>query len=131
MKMTKKIAYWIPPLVWMVIIFLLSSRPRFTATGEPLEDFLIFKMLHMFEYGLLASLLFNALFNTVTRNILNAMRLAGTVAVLYAASDELHQIYIPTRSGSPRDVIIDAIGILIALFVIFSLMQKAKTKKRM
>lgn len=116
--MIKKIVVWIPPLACMLFIFYLSSQSRFTATGEPIEDFLIFKILHMIEYGVLTGLLFNALFNSVTRNMSRAIRYAGVIAVLYALSDELHQMYVPTRSGTLRDVGIDTIGICIALYLI-------------
>lgn len=127
--MNKKLLYWIPPLAWMTIIFYLSSQPRFTATGEPLEDFLIFKVLHMCEYGLLAGLLFNALYNTVTRHVLRAIRLAGIIAVTYAASDEFHQMFVSTRSGTVRDVLIDTAGILIVLYIIFKTLSTAKSRK--
>lgn len=116
--MIKKIVVWIPPLACMLFIFYLSSQSRFTATGEPIEDFLIFKILHMIEYGVLTCLLFNALFNSITRNMSRAIRYAGVIAVLYALSDELHQMHVPTRSGTLRDVGIDTIGICIALYLI-------------
>lgn len=125
----KKMLYWLPPLAWMAIIFYLSSQPRFTATGEPLEDFLIFKILHMCEYGLLAGLLFNALYNTFTHHVMSAIRLAGIISITYAASDELHQMYVPTRSGTVRDVLIDTVGILIVLYVIFKTFHKPKSSK--
>ncbi|MBP9815737.1 VanZ family protein [Candidatus Woesebacteria bacterium] len=129
--MIKKIIYWAPPLIWMGIIFYLSSKPQFTATGEILEDFLIFKTLHMAEYGLLALLLFNALYNTVTQNFYNAIRLSWVFSVLYGASDELHQIFIPTRGGTPRDVFIDALGITLVLYIIYHTRQRPASKKRM
>ena len=36
---------------------------------------------------------------------------------LYAGLDEIHQLFVPERSGQIRDVLIDAIGIGIGLFV--------------
>ncbi len=130
-KMIKKIIYWAPPLIWMGIIFYLSSKPRFTATGEVLEDFLIFKTLHMGEYGLLALLIFNALYNTVTQNFYNAIRLSWVFSILYAATDEFHQIFIPTRSGTPRDIVIDALGITLVLYIVYHTRRKPASKKSM
>lgn len=36
---------------------------------------------------------------------------------LYASIDEIHQLFVPERSGQIKDVLIDAIGIGIGLFV--------------
>jgi VanZ family protein len=125
----KKIIYWVPPLFVMLLIFRLSSQPRFTATGEPLEDFLIFKLLHMCEYGLLAALLFNALYNTFVQKLLPAIRYAGIIAILYAMTDEFHQVFVPTRSGTIRDVGIDGLGIFIMLYLISKTMRSQKARK--
>ena len=37
--------------------------------------------------------------------------------VCYAILDEIHQLFVPDRSGQIRDVLIDSIGILIGIFV--------------
>ena len=37
---------------------------------------------------------------------------AFVVGVLYAVTDELHQMLVPGRQGSLRDVLIDAAGVL-------------------
>lgn len=116
--MIKKYIHWMPPLLLMAVIFMLSSKPRFTATGEYVEDFFIFKTIHAGEYGYLALLMFNALYKTITQNLTKAIRLAGVLSISYAATDEFHQIFIPTRSGTPRDVLIDGVGIVIVLFLI-------------
>ena len=39
------------------------------------------------------------------------------VGVMYAISDEIHQLMVDGRSGNVRDVIIDSIGILIGIMV--------------
>jgi len=38
----------------------------------------------------------------------------GVAALLYAASDEWHQSFVPGRTATPRDVAIDAVGICLA-----------------
>ena len=44
------------------------------------------------------------------------------ISVLYAVSDEIHQIFVPSRVGAVADVFIDSLGatlgICIALFAI-------------
>ena len=40
------------------------------------------------------------------------------VVVLYAASDEFHQLFVPSREASVRDVLIDSAGAILALILI-------------
>lgn len=41
--------------------------------------------------------------------------LAWFAATLYAASDEIHQLFVPGRSGQLSDVILDSIGALVGI----------------
>jgi VanZ family protein len=43
------------------------------------------------------------------------------IAVLYAASDEFHQRFVPSREASVRDVMIDSIGAVFALLFLWFL----------
>ena len=36
-------------------------------------------------------------------------------SLFYAATDELHQAFVPGREGRPRDIFIDLFGILLGL----------------
>ena len=50
---------------------------------------------------------------------------------LYAISDEIHQIFVPGRSGEPRDVLIDTSGVLVGICLVrfhFSLRERRKRK---
>jgi VanZ family protein len=107
----KLIFYWLPPLLLMAIIFFLSSRQGIAVTHTFLYDFIIFKTLHMLEYGLLTLLFARALHKTSNLPKKDVILLAGMLALLYGMFDELHQTYVPTRSGAIRDVFIDGIGI--------------------
>ena len=79
------------------------------------------KLAHMSEYGLLALLLvwhlsyYEALKNQYLRRLL----LALCIAVLYAATDELHQRFVPGRSGQISDVCIDGAGALLGILFCF------------
>lgn len=42
-------------------------------------------------------------------------RYALTAGILYAASDELHQYFVPGRACQLRDVVIDGLGVLIGV----------------
>jgi VanZ family protein len=102
---------WLPPLALMGLIFLLSARPRTSITEVYLIDFLIFKTLHMIEYALLYFFLFRALWPGHKSK--KAYVWAFAICVLYAASDEIHQTYVPGREGRRRDVVIDTAGMLL------------------
>ncbi len=113
--MRRGIRYWLPPLLWMGIIFYFSSRPRVTITHTYIYDFVIFKLFHMIEYGILYFLLFRALFSASKTKLTVSQKhlIAILLAVTYAISDEIHQTFIPTREGRVRDVFIDTVGILL------------------
>ena len=110
--MAKKIIfYWLPAVVWMIMIFYLSSKTRIKISEDTLINFIVFKILHMIEYAGLCFWLFRAFSSTITKSHLpEKLFLALFFTILYAVSDEIHQTFIPTREGVIRDVTIDAIG---------------------
>ena len=66
--------------------------------------------------------------------LLFAMRLAisCTVCLLYAASDEIHQLFVPGRSGEVRDVMIDFSGAVLGIalsMLVFLLICRIKKKR--
>lgn len=111
----KFIIYWLPPLLWMVFIFILSSRQRVNLTNKLVYNFLIFKTLHMIEYAILNFLLFRALYNISDKKLKLRKKLLYSVvlSVIYAVSDEIHQTFVPTREGKIRDLFIDTVGIFL------------------
>lgn len=77
----------------------------------------VVKAYHVTEFAVLCYLLFLA-FKTVFNNQSKARFLAAAVAALYAASDEWHQTFVPGRGGTWVDVVIDCVGISIAVAII-------------
>jgi VanZ family protein len=102
---------WLAVALWMGVIFALSATPSLASPFEPFFDFIIRKLAHIGEYGLLTALLFSALRTHITREG-HALFIAVLVAVSYAFSDEWHQTFVPGREGSLRDVGIDALGVV-------------------
>ncbi len=108
LKKCKSVLRFSAPFAWMGIIFFLSSRQRLTFSENYLITFLFFKTLHIIEYGILFLLWRIALYDKK-----EGVKLAILISALYAIADELHQVFVPTREGSIRDVLIDFLGIFI------------------
>lgn len=106
------IFYWLPPLLVMTIIFILSSKQNISVSDTKAVNFSVFKTLHMLEYGFLYVLLFRAFRKTLSKQKKDqAFMFAIVTSLLYALSDEIHQMFTPTREPSVRDFTFDAIGI--------------------
>ncbi len=138
------ILYLLPILIWMVAIFSASGdRASFQHSSRIIEPFLhwlfpnlsadvargvvvVFrKCAHLTEYAILALLVWRA-----RRKVFwhedgawhwSAAGEALWVAVLYAATDEFHQTFIPSREGCLRDVFIDSSGAVAGLLVLWML----------
>ena len=67
------------------------------------------KIAHIMEYGVLASVAYFAF---------RRFSWAFVFSVLYAASDEIHQIFVPGRGPRVTDVLIDSFGAILALSLI-------------
>lgn len=117
----KFVRYWLPVVIWMTVIFFLSGRESVQVADEPLINFLFFKTLHVIEYAILFVLYYRALKNKTAALLLT---------LLYAATDEIHQLFVPTREGKLRDVIIDAIGAGVSWILITHLLPQAPKKLR-
>ena len=141
-------------LIWMTVIFAFSSQPVVESaalSGGIVKEILIFigidvdnpdnemlvhfldqcirKMAHFSEYAVLGALL------------VNTFRLSGCIyfyippilcGMVYAISDEVHQIFVDGRGAAVTDVMIDsggaAIGASIAYVVIMRAIKKRQQK---
>lgn len=134
-----------PLLLWMCFIFF-ASTVNFSASNtsriirplllwlypgmseESLDfaHFIIRKLGHLTEYAILALLAARA-FYTSSHQLLRRrwFLFALALVVLYALSDEFHQLFVPSRTGSIYDSLIDIVGGAIAL-LLFLLWQRRK-----
>lgn len=141
-KFQKFLLYWLPLLGWMCVIFTASSDVESSRHSsiyfEPLVHWLFpamsqthveelhyafRKCCHMMEFAILAVLSWRAI-RQPTRNDLRPWRwneagLSLAIVLLYAASDELHQVFIPSRTGQISDVVVDVIGGTIGLTLLW------------
>jgi len=105
-----KLPRWLPALVMMSAIFVFSSIPSDEMIDFGWADFLVKKSGHMLGYALLA-----VSYAWGMRDAPSSR--AWIFAVLYAASDEFHQHFVAGRHASPMDILIDAAGAAIGLWV--------------
>ncbi len=108
-KKIRQLVRYLPALIWMALIFYGSSQQRIKVADQFWLNFLFFKTLHVLEYGILFLLWCLALGD----NKSYSTKLAAALTIFYGITDELHQTLVPTREGRLRDVLIDALGVLI------------------
>jgi VanZ family protein len=101
----------------MLIIFMFSSIPSESMPTFGRYDLPVKKFGHAAGYALLAGSFAWGL----GRYDLKSIGLAWLLTVLYAASDELHQAFVPGRNASLIDIGIDALGALVGLMPAFYL----------
>lgn len=135
---------WAAVLVWMAIIYSLSAQPAHQsnklskgvtkAIVETIEkmtpkkeldlnklNHLIRKNTHFLAYFVLGMLVMNAI-RWFRLSDIKGFGIAWATCVLYAISDEMHQLFVPGRGGQVSDVLIDSAGALtgIVLFMFIS-----------
>ena len=137
---------------WMLLIFGFSSQSGTESGGlsallsEPITKLLIRfaddsskdaesalfsrvdigvrKIAHFTEYAILGGLL--VLLFRIRR--VRLILLPWLIGTLYAVTDEWHQSFSPGRSCDPKDVLIDACGVLIGVLISFTLLQRWRKK---
>ena len=100
---------WLPLFIWMSLIFVVSHQSKTAIPSYGQWDLLVKKSGHFLAYSILALLAYRAGLS-VTASLL--------LSVAYAASDELHQRLVPGRNGTAVDVLIDALGATMALYLL-------------
>lgn len=145
-RLRERLSRYGPLVVWMAVIFIASSerlsasetsrfiRPLFQWLFPNITDvqllwvhFLIRKSAHFFEYfvlGLLAARAFAGSSHTWLRKFWQASAIA--LIVVYAFMDEFRQTFVPSRSGSIWDSLIDIAGGLTALVMFLYWRRRSK-----
>lgn len=76
--------------------------------------FLVRKAAHLTVYAALSALWFRAYRGARSGWQANWALLGLLVSMLIAIADEFHQSFVPSRTGTPWDVLLDSIGALLA-----------------
>ena len=150
--------YLILTVVWMAVIFSFSAKPGDESEIQSLRagkivcsifvpgydnmseqeqifmaesiDYPVRKAAHATEYAILAGFILGI----VVTSLINWKHLLEVVfvAVVYASTDEFHQLFVPGRNGQFMDVLIDGTGALIGVlivFLVYKLVCKIKNKR--
>lgn len=116
-------------LIWMIFIFIMSSfnASESSAQSNIIVNFIsnifninnieflsliIRKLAHFTEYFILGILTYNLI-----KNYRKKYYIAIIICIIYAISDEIHQIFIPGRSCQITDILIDSIGAITAIYI--------------
>ena len=141
-------------ILWMTFIFLMSMQPaeqssqlsggivskliaalfhnfdslslQHQADMTNIITFIVRKAAHFSEYFILSVLAYLAI--PISKSNVKYTT-AFVMCVLYAVSDEIHQYFVPGRACRALDVCIYTLGILVALFVIFIILNLFKRRK--
>jgi len=114
---------WLPPLLWMVLIFFLSSFNKLQASPIGWQDFIVRKSAHFLEYAVLFFLYHRALKNTINVPVKRRLLLALFLTIFYALSDEFHQTFVAGRTGKTFDVGVDSLGAFFGLLFSWKVKQ--------
>lgn len=126
-----------PALAWMILIFAGSSdvlsaehtsrfivpfllwlRPTISFQTIETIHLIVRKLGHVTEYAILAVLLWRALRGSFAALGLRTISVwTFAIAATFAASDEFHQSFVPSRTPAIHDVMIDCVGALLAILL--------------
>jgi VanZ family protein len=136
--MHRFLTYWLPPIAWVAVILTASTdafsgantagvleRIMVWLTRHPIApstldtmNFVIRKCAHLTEYGILGALTFRALRGEETSWRLRWAVWAIVLTACVASIDEIHQTFVPSRTGTWHDVVLDAAGATVAQILI-------------
>ena len=141
-KKLQKFLAWLALLVWMGVIFYFSHQSGDTSmqlSDGILDSFkslfqnfldyhtlsyIVRKIAHFTEYFILGLLIYHLVkqYRVISKTEIIWMIL---FCVIYAMSDEFHQVFIGGRSPKVFDVIIDSLGSSLSI-LLFRLFQRGK-----
>lgn len=100
--------YWFPLIIYCLAIFIQSSYPSPKSLPKfPLSD----KVMHFAAYAVMGGLFFRAL--RVTRlswRPISIIVFSALFTTLYGAGDEIHQLFVTSRTADQMDVFADFLG---------------------
>src|SRR6202035_5141994 len=151
MKLPRFVKYWMPAIAWMALIFIGSTdmlsaehTSRFLvpilrwldpqiswATLNAIQT-IIRKLGHVTEYAILAVLMWRAQRGGTVWKLKTSILFAivWIACAVFAASDEFHQSFVPSRTASFHDVMIDVCGAVVGLIICVALASRKVVKQK-
>lgn len=120
--MTMKYFHWIPAIACASFIFYVSGKPSLGLPSFPQSD----KIMHMIAYAVLAYFVARALHKVHSFGYMKLIFIGMFIAGLYGLSDEIHQMFVPTRSADAFDLLADFMGGLMGAIIYAKLLQNNK-----
>jgi len=120
---------WGPFVFWVLLIFALSSYPKAII---PQSKYISWdKLAHLTEFGILSYLTARAFrFSGIRALASRYLWITPIFGLLYAISDEWHQLFVKGRQASVYDIAADFIGVLLGtLLFAFLLRRKSQTSQ--
>ncbi|MGR3310646.1 MAG: VanZ family protein [Candidatus Brocadiales bacterium] len=115
---SSKVFKWFTVSLYAGLIFLgssMSAESKESVGGLSINKHLISACAHLIEYGILSILLCWAISAHLKVNqIRKLVFMAVIIASLYGITDEVHQLFVPTRMGTISDWLTDTVGAAIA-----------------
>lgn len=125
-------------ILWMIFIFVMSSFDATSSSNQSnfivdiitsiinikdigLLSLIIRKLAHFIEYFILGILVINFI-TRYDKKIIIAILLC----IIYATSDEIHQIFVPGRSCQIIDIMIDSLGSIMGIYLCKLITKKCK-----
>lgn len=154
-ELTKRVIFGILVIVWMVVIFCFSSEQStkssntsqkviksglnqiksFKEMEEPKQNELVEnlqhptrKLAHFTIYAIGGLIIFNFV-NTFNIAVRKKIVLTILIGLLYASTDEIHQLFTDGRSGQITDVFIDTSGVCMGCILSYFLIRLGSRKK--
>lgn len=150
----KQVIYVILILLWMLIIFCFShqqgNESEQTSKGIVINilnmitrnlkienkqeiifivDAIIRKLAHYTIY-ILGGILITGFVKTLSIKTKQVVIYSILIGAIYASSDEIHQLFVPGRSGKITDVLIDTIGVATGICIYMLLSQVISIHKQ-
>ena len=115
------ILYFFLSIIWALVIYYFSSLPDLKSGLDSTLDLILRKGAHIFVYSILSYCLLKIFDKDEKHYLLFAI----VVSVFYAGSDELHQLSVSGRYGSPVDIAFDSGGVFLGV-IFYRLFKKSK-----
>jgi VanZ family protein len=143
--------YWLPVLIWLGLIFVGSTDvlsaeqtsrflvpflrwldPQISVATIAAVHLTVRKLGHITEYAILAMLLWRGLRHGthLQAKMSILFSLAWLAAAIFAVTDEFHQSFVPSRTASPIDVMIDICGAMIGLIICLTFAARGRLPNR-